>query len=98
MSGGYFDYQQYRLSEMVDEIKQLISNNDGPYEVNDWGDKRGSGYTAETIAEFRNAIEHLQKAAAYVHRIDYLVSGDDGEETFHRRLRHDLLDQQRAVP
>jgi hypothetical protein len=27
MSGGYFNYVQYRLSDVVDQIQELINNN-----------------------------------------------------------------------
>jgi len=32
----------------------------------------------------------LRQAHVYAQRIDWLVSGDDGEDSFHRRLKHDL--------
>lgn len=48
------------------------------------------GYTEETLAEFRKAVEILKQAEVYAQRIDWLLSGDDGEETFHERLKEDL--------
>ena len=35
-------------------------------------------------------LKILNKAFVYVNRIDWLLSGDDGEETFHKRLKEDL--------
>ena len=32
----------------------------------------------------------MKKAAIYAQRIDWLVSGDDSEESFHARLKRDL--------
>jgi hypothetical protein len=32
----------------------------------------------------------LNQALIYAQRIDWLVSGDDGEDTFHARLAEDL--------
>jgi hypothetical protein len=32
----------------------------------------------------------LRKAAVYAQRVDWLLSGDDGEETFLERLKKDL--------
>lgn len=89
MSGGHFDYQQYRIGYIADEIEELIRDNDDE-SVNEWGDTVGRGYTAETIAEFQQAVELLRKAQIYAHRIDWLVSCDDGEDTFHTRLKEDL--------
>ena len=47
-------------------------------------------YTEETIEEFRRALEYLRVASIYAHRIDWFLSGDDGEEAFHRRLKEKL--------
>ena len=89
MSGGHFDYNQYRITTIADTIDSLIWNNNSE-EVNDWGDKISRGYSEETIAEFEKAVYYLNLAYTYAQRIDWLVSGDDGEETFHRRLTDDL--------
>lgn len=48
------------------------------------------GYTEETLAEFRKGIEIMKQAEVYAQRIDWLFSGDDGEESFHERLKEDL--------
>lgn len=47
-------------------------------------------YEPETIEEFRKAIKVLREAAVYAQRIDWLLCGDDGEETFHKRLKEEL--------
>lgn len=89
MSGGYFDYQQYKLDQMADEILHLIESNEDKT-VNDWGDRKGRFYSAETIQRFKEAVDALNLAKVYVQRIDWLVSGDDGEESFHNRLNKEL--------
>lgn len=89
MSGGHFDYKQYEISYIADAIEELIrSNNDET--LDQFGDKRGRGYSDETISEFYRAVEFLRLAFVHAHRIDWLVSGDDGEKTFHERLDEDL--------
>lgn len=47
-------------------------------------------YTEETIAEFRKAVSILKMARTYAQSIDWLLSGDYGEEKFHERLREEL--------
>lgn len=47
-------------------------------------------YTEETFQEFRNGIAALRRAYVYAQRIDWLLSGDDDEESFHRRLKDEL--------
>lgn len=89
MSGGHFDYNQYKIQYMIDEIEHLILNNENE-ELNQWGDKIGSFYSKETITEFKAAIALLKVTYVFAQRIDWLVSGDDSEENFHRRLKEDL--------
>lgn len=89
MSGGHFDYKQYDISIIYEGIKQLILDNDLD-EGNEWGDSKAHRYTAETLIEFKRALEALRLAQIYTQRIDWLASGDDGEESFHRRLKNDL--------
>jgi hypothetical protein len=89
MSGGHFQYEQYKLHMIADEIEQLIIDNESE-EVNEYGDKKGSFFSAETIKEFETALALLRVSHVYVQRIDWLVSGDDGEDSFHRRLKIEL--------
>ena len=87
MSGGRFDYKQYVIMEIADQIEYLISNNEG-MEEDEWN--QGPRFTPETIEQFKKAARLLREAFIYAHRIDWLVSCDDGEETFHARLSDDL--------
>ncbi len=89
MSGGHFNYEQYRIQRIADELEQLILSNDRNA-LNEWGDPIGRGYSKETITEFEVGLDYLRKAIIYAQRIDWLVSGDDGEENFHERLKNDL--------
>ena len=75
MSGGHFDYIQYRFGEVVESIRALA---------------RDENYSTETRLSFIIGAVLLARAGVYVQRIDWLVCGDDGEESFHRRLREDL--------
>ena len=47
-------------------------------------------YTPETLAEFRKGVEILKRASVYAQRIDWLISCDDSEDSFHERLEEDL--------
>ena len=47
-------------------------------------------YTEETIQIFKDAVKILRKAAIYANRIDWLLSGDDGEDNLKERLEEEL--------
>ena len=89
MSGGHFDYDQYKILHMAEAIESIIHRNNSE-EVDEWGYKTSYDFSEETIAEFEKAVLYLNLAYIYAQRIDWLVSGDDGEETFHKRLTDDL--------
>jgi hypothetical protein len=80
MSGGHFDYSQHYLTDIANEIDAIIRRNN----IKDsWGHVQC--YSDQTIQRMRDTAVMLRRVAMMVHRIDYLVSGDDGEGTFHKR-------------
>ena len=89
MSGGHFNYKQHHLLEIAEDIDSAIFNNNSE-EKNEWGDNIGNRYNAETINEFETARKVLKLAYVYAQRIDWLLSGDDGEDSFHIRLQAQL--------
>ena len=84
MSGGHFDYQQYRLEDIATAIDELIATNDD-CGLDEYGFPKGRGYSPETIARFREAAHTLRRARDMAQRVDWLVSDDDSEDTFHER-------------
>ena len=91
MSGGHFDYQQYRIEDIAVKIGEVIkSNNDES--LDEWGQRRGNGYPPEIIEKFREATHTLRQAAEMAQRIDWLLSGDDGEDCFLRRWDKEVRD------
>ncbi|NDB59702.1 hypothetical protein EB001_14840 [bacterium] len=89
MSGGYFDYKQYEIENIADELEQIILDNDSE-EKDEWGYSKGRHYSAQTIEQFKIGLEHLRKAQIYLHRIDWLLYDDDDENSFHERLFEEL--------
>ena len=85
MSGGHFDYRQYHIDDIVREIECLIEYNDVD---NEWGNSHG--YSEETLAKFKEALTTLRRGAIMAQRIDWLLSGDDSEDTFHKRWEEEL--------
>jgi hypothetical protein len=89
MSGGRFDYKQYELAYIADEIEHVIIKN---YDnsLNEWGDTVGKHYNEATLERLREATRYLRVAQVYANRIDYLLSSDDDEDSFHTRLELEL--------
>lgn len=88
MSGGHFDYDQYRIDGIANEVEQIIlKNGNNQHDESDW---EPVPYSPEVIEEFKRGLKFLRIAAVYAQRIDWLVSGDDGEENFLLRLKNDL--------
>jgi hypothetical protein len=103
MSGGRFNYQQYRIKDIANEIKKEIYNSGRKkteselreekkyhYDPTFVPDPAHYEYPEEVINEFKKAYSLLRLAEIYAHRIDWLLSGDDGEETFIKRLNDDI--------
>jgi len=88
MSGGHFQYKQWEINYIADEIEQLILNNE--VLLQEFFQLEEPRFTPETIEEFKKGLSILRQAYVYAQRIDWLVCGDDGEDSFHRRLQHDL--------
>jgi hypothetical protein len=93
MSGGRFNYIQNRLDwEVIEELEEIIErNSDGEVRGEDYRDSEYFvEYSPKTVEEFRKGLDLVKRAQVYMQRIDWLVSGDDGEETFQKRLTEDL--------
>ena len=75
MSGGHFSCNSLMCLE--DELTELLQQ---PLHE----------YSDDTVMAFENGLLMLKMARVYAKRIDYLISGDDGEESFHKRLKEDL--------
>jgi hypothetical protein len=77
MSGGYFDYYQYHIEQVADKLEVAI-------------EQYKEDLNEETIDEFEATLIMLRICQKSVHRIDWLLSGDDSEATFHERLHEEL--------
>lgn len=80
MSGGHFDYKQYNIGYIADEIENVIANNETK-------DEYGFSYSfkLETIAKLRYTVEQLRISERLAKEIDYLLSSDTSEDTFCER-------------
>lgn len=89
MSGGHFSSSIFAMLDIANDIEQAIHNN-GRTEKDAYGECLYRDYPPAVIAEFRNAVKALKQAYVYATRVDYLLSGDDSEDSFLARLDEDL--------
>jgi hypothetical protein len=102
MSGGAFNYSQYKIREIYEEIQNELdkqgrkkSKDDLIYLSDDYFEKYPEDRFERTYREdiqviFKEAIEVLKKAEVYAQRIDWYLSGDDGEDSLISRLKDEL--------
>jgi hypothetical protein len=85
MSGGKFDYLQFQIMDVAEQLGELIESTE-----NSTPGQWNYEFSKETLDKFKECYTMLSVGGKMLHRIDWLVSGDDGEESFHRRLEEDL--------
>ena len=106
MSGGIFEYDQYKICYIADSIQSCIDNSGRPKTEEELreehrnniaygirtsdGEKNHYAYPPEILEKFKEAVYVLRQAEVYAQRVDWFLSGDDGEENFLRRLNEDL--------
>lgn len=104
MSGGHFNYDQRRIDPIADDIQREIDDSGRLLTEEErrdyyWDDDKATHhyeYPEEVIEEFKRGVMYLRIAAIYAQRIDWLLSGDDGEETFLERLNDELNEYRNA--
>jgi len=89
MSGGHFNYDQWKIHNIADEVEQLILDNDSE-EKDEYGFRKGCHFSPEVIKEFKNGLIILRQAYIYAPRMGWLICGDDGEDSFLSRLDSEL--------
>ena len=101
MSGGRFEYNQYRIRDISDEIDSIIRKQGKVIPKNERreskeyleqypDDEYYYNYPDDIIESFKDGYKALRIAEIYAQRIDWLVSDDDGEESFRERLKEEL--------
>jgi hypothetical protein len=102
MSGGAFDYNQFKIRQIHEDIQQELDKQgiEKPKEELKYFDKEYFDkypeerfeyvYREDVQKIFKDGIEALKIAEIYAQRIDWYLSGDDGEDSLVSRLKSDL--------
>lgn len=93
MSGGHLGIVNYlTVEEVAVEIERIIANNQVKDEHGYCDD-----YSPYTLSLLKDAAEAIRLASIYIHRVDYLVSGDDGQETFQVQLAEEISEHNKKT-
>ena len=79
MSGGYFDYLQYQIQSVADSLESVTLDTEVL-----------NRYSPETLESFHSALACIRNARVYTHAIDYLLSCDFSEDSYHNYLKENL--------
>ena len=99
MSGGKFDYNQYKIRQIWEIIQNELDKQGKEKQVQFWEKEYYDKYPEARFEKFygddvqqifKDGIESLKKAEIYAQRIDWYLSGDDGEDSLVSRLKYDL--------
>jgi hypothetical protein len=91
MSGGHFGdcgYDYYKVAQFADELEVEIENN-GKEKNEDrtYGYEWYPNHEPEVIEYLKKQIPILNKMSEIMRHIDYLYSGDLGDDTFMERVK-----------
>ncbi len=101
MSGGHFDHKQYWINDIADTIEREL-NIQGKEKPKDelycnaeyyakYPEERFYPIYSDVVQKkMREAVQQLRIAAIYAQRVDWFLSGDDGEQSFIERLDEEL--------
>jgi len=101
MSGGAFDYKQSYLQYIKEDIQAELDMQGKEKDSRElWGDddyyskypeERFNHVHKEEVQRImKDAITALEIAYVYAQRVDWYLSGDDGEESLVNRLNEEL--------
>ena len=98
MSGGHF----FQISQIEEEIQSILDNQGKEKDkdelrcysseyLKEYPEERfNPTYPEEVQKVFKDGIKALKIAHIYAQRIDWYLSGDDGEESLFERLAEEL--------
>lgn len=76
MSGGKFDYKQYTIKDIEEDLKKCL--------------KKEVSLSPKVKEVIKKSIITLNLAEIYINKLDFFLSGDIGEEEFLSSLKEEL--------
>ena len=95
MSGGFFEYKQYALEDIKEKLEEVLNQVNTKPNLVDMlsGDFNLYNYVEDKEAfnlVCKTAMFYLDMAQIITQRLDWFLSGDDSEQSFHKRISEDV--------
>lgn len=92
MSGGAFEYKQYKIQDLIEDMENLLVRLDKePIDSFECDSLKRYVDDSELLKnKIKENIGYLKRAYIFTKRIDWFISGDDGEENFYERLKEEI--------
>ena len=87
MSGGFFDYRDMRLIDLAEPLRCKIAL---ARQKPDWASDCDTSHSESFTNEMSEVYNQLMILMAKLHRMDWVLSGDDSEPNYEQRLPMDL--------
>ena len=81
MSGGSFDYRYFQIQQFAEDLQNKIDENDTK---NEYGSS--NSFNEKTLCLLKQAQRLIEHAGNIAKEVEWLYSGDIGEETFAKRF------------
>lgn len=89
MSGGHFDYNEFHLDYLADQLEQDIKYNDIPWDkpiIDGEDELYGFQLEQKSIDFLKNTAQQLRQLKTILHEYDLAVSSDTCEKTFQKNI------------
>ena len=92
MSGGAYEYKQYKIQDLIEDMENLLVRLDKePIDSFECDSLKRYVDDSELLKnKIKENIGYLKRAYIFTQRIDWFISGDDGEENFYERLKEEI--------
>jgi len=82
MSGGKFNYKCFQISDFANSLQHEIDINNAEWDGTTDEEHEGQHLSKEVLAVVQQAQRTIEYAAKLAREIEWLYSGDHGEESF----------------
>lgn len=88
MSGGHFNYLQYNVSQLADDIKAESIKYSSDSDDNE--EYKWKKFPDEILKEMKSLSRDLERNYERVHNLDWFLSGDYGEDTYLKCIKENI--------